>query len=156
MCIRDSFRTSHTRRADVDAGDLSRGPTQGMFCRLGCSATGNKNGIVFPIRPARPKEMIIGAAFLLVFPDPAILFKALDRRRIRISVVEVLDLLCYIKIWRRVVCSLAHGAGYFFSGSGPGDPVIGRSTLIAAWSDRGWSNASFTSFMVRAKRGAKR
>jgi hypothetical protein len=34
--------------------------------------------------------------------------------------------------------------------------VIGRSTLIAAWSDRGGFSASFASFMVRAKAGAKR
>jgi hypothetical protein len=42
--------------------------------------------------------------------------------------------------------------------SGPGEAgwTIGRSTLIAAWSDRGSTNASFVSSMVRAKPGAKR
>ena len=63
------FRASHTRRADVDAGDLSRRPPQGMLCCLRCSAAGDENGIVFPVRSVGPKEMIIGAAFLRVLPS---------------------------------------------------------------------------------------
>ena len=41
--------------------------------------------------------MIIRAALLRVLPCTAILFQVVDRRRIGITVVEVLDLLCDIK-----------------------------------------------------------
>ena len=68
-----------------------------MLCRLGGSAPGNKNGIIFPVRFVRPKKVMISAAFSRVLPHAAILIQALDRRRIGIVVVEVLNLCCYIK-----------------------------------------------------------
>jgi hypothetical protein len=36
--------TAHARCAEIDAGNLSRRPTQGMLCRLRCPATGNQDG----------------------------------------------------------------------------------------------------------------
>ena len=67
-----------------------------MLCRLGCSAAGNKNGIVFPVRLVWPKKVMISAAFSLVLPCAAILIQTFDRRRIGIAVVKVLNLPCYI------------------------------------------------------------
>ncbi len=48
--------------------------------------------MVFPIGSRRPTEMIIRSASLLVLPEPSILFKAIDRRRIRVTIVEISDL----------------------------------------------------------------
>ena len=39
--------------------------------------------------------MIVRAASLSVLPEPSIVFKAVDRPRIRIPFVEVLDFRCY-------------------------------------------------------------
>src|SRR5271155_1187046 len=102
----------HTRRADVDAGDLSCRPAKRMLRRLGCSAAGDEDGIVFFVRPARPKEVIISPALSLVLPCTLILIQTFDRRRIRITVVEVLHLLCYINERRIVLCWSAHGKCY--------------------------------------------
>ena len=38
------FGRAHAGYAEVDAGNLSRRPTQGMLCRLRCPATGNQDG----------------------------------------------------------------------------------------------------------------
>jgi hypothetical protein len=67
-----------------------------MLCCLRRSATSNKDGIVVPIGSARPKEVIIGAAFLLVLPEASVLFKAIYRPWIRVAIVEVPDLFRYI------------------------------------------------------------
>jgi hypothetical protein len=72
--------------------------------------------MVFPIRYAGPKEMIIRAPSVRVLPEPAILFKVIDRPRIRIMVVEVSNLLCCIKGLGRVFCSLAHGKRCILTG----------------------------------------
>ena len=53
--------------------------------------------------------MVIRAALLQVLPVQAILFQAIHRRRVGVTVVEVLDPLCYIKRWWSVVCWSAHG-----------------------------------------------
>src|SRR5208282_5936021 len=87
----------HADCAAVDAGNLGRGPTHRMLGCLRCPATGNEDGLVFPIRSIGPKKMIVRAASLLVLPDPLIFFQVIDRWRIRISVVEVPDLVGYIK-----------------------------------------------------------
>src|SRR5580698_8701524 len=55
MFALERLRPLHARRADVNAGDLSRRPTQRMLCCLGCSAAGDQNGKVFFIRSARPQ-----------------------------------------------------------------------------------------------------
>ena len=88
------FSASHTRRANVDARDLSRRPAQGMLRCLRRSATCDEDGIVVPIGRLWAKR---GDSRRDVFVDPAraltIFFKAIDRRRIRVAVVEVPDLL---------------------------------------------------------------
>jgi hypothetical protein len=53
--------------------------------------------MVLPEGSVRPEEMIICAASVWVFPEPTILIKAIDRPRIRITVVETSDFLCHIK-----------------------------------------------------------
>jgi hypothetical protein len=53
--------------------------------------------MVFPVRAVRPKEMMIRAASEWVFPEPTILFKAIDRPRIWIAVVKTSDLVGDIK-----------------------------------------------------------
>ncbi len=68
-----------------------------MLSRLGCSAAGNEKGSVFPVGPAGPEEMVFRTALLGILPYTAILVQAFDRGRIGIAVVEVLNLLCYIK-----------------------------------------------------------
>src|SRR5260370_36961547 len=91
------LRTLHTRCADVDAGNLSSGPTQGMFCCLRRSAACDENGMVFAVGSVRPEEMVIRATPVRVVPEPTVLFKTIDRPRIRITVVEASDLICSIK-----------------------------------------------------------
>ncbi len=91
------LRTLHTRCADIDAGNLSCGPTQGMLCCLRRSAAGDENGMVFPVGFVRPEEMVIRATPVRVFPEPTILLEAVDRPRIGITVVEASDLICSIK-----------------------------------------------------------
>lgn len=65
--------------------------------------------MVFSIGSIRPEEMMIRAAPVWVLPAPLILFQSIDRRGIRIAVVEVPDFLCDIKERREWLCSLAHG-----------------------------------------------
>src|SRR4029077_6534067 len=69
---------AHTGCAEVDAGDLSRRPTQSMLGRLRCPAPSNEDGLVFPIGSYRPEEMIVRPAFLSVLPEPSIFLKAVD------------------------------------------------------------------------------
>src|SRR5271154_3171934 len=56
------LRAAHTGRADVDAGDLSVWPAQGMLCCLRCPAAGDENGMIVPVGPVRPEEMVIRAS----------------------------------------------------------------------------------------------
>ena len=83
--------TAHARCTEIDPGNLSRRPTQGMLGRLRCPATGNQNGVVFSIGSSRPKVMIVNPALLPVLPEPSIFLKAVDRWGIRIPLVEILD-----------------------------------------------------------------
>ena len=131
----ERLRPLHTRRADVDAGDLSCRPAQRMLCRLGCSAAGNENGIVFLVGPAGPKEVIIRAALSLVLPCPSILIQAFDRRRIGIAVVEVLDLLCYIK--RTASCIVLVGSWQMLHEKIPRQMIVCRGNLSIKLSRRG-------------------
>ncbi len=70
--------------AEVDAGDLRFRPAHRVLSSLGCPAAGNENRMVFPIRSARPEEMIIRTAFLLALPMPAVFFETIDREGIGI------------------------------------------------------------------------
>jgi len=102
------FRAAHTCFATVDAGNLRRGPTQRVLGCLGCSTTRDKDGLIFFIRPARPKQMKVCTTSLAILPLPLIPFQAIDRRGIRITVVEVPNLLGDIE-WHRELCTqLAH------------------------------------------------
>ncbi len=91
------LRTLHTRCADIDAGNLSCGPTQGMLCCLRRSAACDENGMVFAVGSVRPEEMVIRATPVRVVPEPTVLFETIDRSWIRITVVEASDLICCIK-----------------------------------------------------------
>src|ERR1700722_11309074 len=104
----ERLRPLHTRRADVDAGDLSCRPAERMLRRLGSSTAGDKNGIVFFVRFGRPKEVIISLALSRVLPCAAILIQTFDWGRVGVAVIKVLDLLCYINEWRSAFGWLAH------------------------------------------------
>jgi hypothetical protein len=52
------------------------------------SRTGNEDGLVFPIGPLRPEEVIVRPAFLPVPPEPSIFLEAVDRRWIGMTLVE--------------------------------------------------------------------
>src|SRR6266576_3890393 len=101
-------RAADTRCADVDACDLSRGPAQRMLGRLRRPAAGDEDGLVFPIRSGRPQQMIFRAPSWLVLPEESIFFQIIGGRRIRVTVIEVSDLLCHITDRREVVGALAH------------------------------------------------
>src|SRR5271170_5373725 len=67
-----------------------------MLGRLRCPTAGDEDRLIFLIRSGRPKQMIVRAASLPVLPETSILFqainrlfKALDRQRIRVTIVEV-------------------------------------------------------------------
>lgn len=70
--------TAHTGCAEVDAGNLSRRPTQGMLGRLRGPAAGNEDGLVFPIGQCRPEKVIVRPAFLPVLPQALIFLQAVD------------------------------------------------------------------------------
>jgi hypothetical protein len=88
---------AHTRCAEVDAGNMGLRPTQGMLGRLGCPAPGNQDRSRFAIGPGRPKQMIVPAESLWILPELPVFVEAIDRPRIRITIVEVLDLLCHAR-----------------------------------------------------------
>src|SRR5262245_43340077 len=83
--------TAYARRAEIDAGDPSPRPPQGIPSCLRCAASRNENGVVFPIGKSGPKKMMVRAALLWVLPEPSIVLEAVDRRRIRVPFVKILD-----------------------------------------------------------------
>src|SRR5580658_325509 len=95
----ERLRPLHTRCADVDTGDLGCRPAKRMLRRLGCSTARDEDGVVFFVRFGRPKEVIVSPALSRVLPCAAILIQTFDRWRIRVAVIEVLDLLFHIKEW---------------------------------------------------------
>src|SRR5262249_922025 len=82
--------TAHARRAEIDAGDASPRPPQGIPGRLGWAASRKEEGVIPPVGKRGPEKMMIRAAFLWVLPEPSIVLEAVDRRRIRVSFVKVL------------------------------------------------------------------
>jgi len=92
------FGTAHARSAEVDAGNLCRGPTHGMLRRLRRSAAGNEDRLIFAVGFRRPEEVIVRTVSLLVLPEPSIVFEAVDRAGIRIALVEVLDFRCHTRM----------------------------------------------------------
>jgi hypothetical protein len=53
--------------------------------------------MVFLVRPVWPEEVVVGPSFCRVPPREAISIQTFDRRGIRVTVVEILDPLGYIK-----------------------------------------------------------
>jgi len=84
--------TAYARGAEIDAGNPSPRPPQGIPRRLRCAASRNEDGVLLPIGKSGPEKMMIRAAFLWVLPEPSIVLEAVDRRRIRVPFVKVLDL----------------------------------------------------------------
>src|SRR5262245_404636 len=83
--------TAYARGAEIDAGHPSPRPPQGVPGCLRCAASRNEDGVVFPIGKRGPEKMMIRAAFLWVLPEPPIVLEAVDRRRIRVLLVKILD-----------------------------------------------------------------
>jgi len=65
-----------------------------MLGGLGCSTTGNEDGLVRAVGSRRPKEMKVSAASLRVLPKSSILVEIVDRPGIRIAVVELPNVVC--------------------------------------------------------------
>jgi hypothetical protein len=82
---------AYARRAEIDAGNPSPGSPQGVPCRLRGAASRDEDRVVFSIGKSGPKKMMVRACFLWVLPEPSIVLEAVDRRRIRVPFVEVLD-----------------------------------------------------------------
>jgi hypothetical protein len=70
-----------------------------MLGSLRRSTAGDENRPVFTVRPVRPVKMKVGATPTAVLPAPSIVIEVVDRARVRIPFVEVLD--------------LGHGEGHF-------------------------------------------
>src|SRR6185369_8878087 len=85
------IRSVDTRRTEIDARDLCVRPTDRMLRCLRCATSGNQDRMVFTKWFGRPKKMMIHATPHRIVPTFAILLKALDRRRIRMSFVELLN-----------------------------------------------------------------
>src|SRR5271168_2988999 len=99
---------AHAGFAAVDAGNVGIGPPHGMLGRLRCPAARDEDGLLFPIRPVGPKQMIVRAPSFAVLPEPLILFQVIDWWRIRITIVEVADFLRDAERRRMLFCSLTH------------------------------------------------
>jgi hypothetical protein len=100
---------AHTGCAKVDTGHLRVRPAQGMFGCLRRSAAGNKYGMIFSKSSGRPKQMIIGAAPFAIPPKASITVKAVNRPRIWVALVEVLDFRRHAGQCRNRFFLLAHG-----------------------------------------------
>jgi hypothetical protein len=87
----ESFGTGHARGAEIDGGDSSTRPPQGIPGRLRRAASRNEDGVVLPMGKSGPEKMMVRAALLWVLPEPSIVLQAVDGRRIRVPFVKVLD-----------------------------------------------------------------
>ena len=113
--------TAHARCAEVDAGNPSRRPAQGMLGRLRCPAAGNEDGLILPIGPCGPEEMIVRAAFLPVLPELSIFLEAVDRGWIRDAVRRTRALPAPTLAASALCCSLAVSQTIRFQ------PALGRA-----------------------------
>src|SRR5262249_6806738 len=75
--------TADARRAEIDAGDPSPRPAQGIPGSLRRAASRNEDGVVFPVGSRRPEKMMVRAGLLWILPEPSIVLEAVDRRGIR-------------------------------------------------------------------------
>ena len=64
---------------------------RGVLRRLRCSAAGDEDRALFRVRLVRPEQVEVRAAPVRVLPAPSIVVEIVDRPRIRIPFVEVLD-----------------------------------------------------------------
>src|SRR5215831_15715644 len=64
--------TAYARGAEIDAGNPSSRPPQGIPGRLRCAASRNEDGVVFPMRKSGPEKMMVGTMFLWVLPEPSV------------------------------------------------------------------------------------
>src|SRR5690348_8469133 len=87
------LRVVNAGGAAVDCSYLGLGPTHRMLVGLGCSATGDEDGLVLAVSSPGPVQMVIGPPSFLVLPAELVFLKILDRRRIGIVIVEVSNLL---------------------------------------------------------------
>ena len=85
------FRVPDARRTEVDPDDPGRGTAGGVLRRLRCSAAGDENRALFRVGLVRPEQVEVRAASVGVLPAPPIVIEIVDRPRIRIPFVEVLD-----------------------------------------------------------------
>ena len=112
------LRVPHARRAEIDSDDPGRGTASGMLRRLGCSAACHEDRALFCVRLVRPEQVEVSAASVLVLPAPLIVIEIVDRPRIRILFVEVLDRCRHViasragsRIWLpAVACVYCHSA----------------------------------------------
>src|SRR5215469_15716446 len=74
--------------AEIDAGDVSGRPANGIFCGLRGAAAGNEYRVVLAVRSRGPEEMKISPAPFALLPTPPIGIEVIDGRGIRIPLVE--------------------------------------------------------------------
>src|SRR5215469_7401388 len=77
--------------AEIDAGDVSGRPANGIFCGLRGAAAGNEYRVVLAVRSRGPEEMKISPAPFAVLPPPPIGVEVIDGRGVRIPLVEGLN-----------------------------------------------------------------
>jgi hypothetical protein len=83
---------------EVDGGDVCGGPSEGVLCSLRGSAAGDEDGEGVAIRKGGPVEMKVGATALEVLPMGSVGVEVFDGRRVRITIVEVPDLVCHVSL----------------------------------------------------------
>src|SRR5215831_3829054 len=54
----------HACRAHIDPGDPGLRPAQSLLRRLRCSAAGNQDGLIVPIRAAGPEKVKLSSSLL--------------------------------------------------------------------------------------------
>jgi hypothetical protein len=139
----------HAGCAAVDASNLSLRPAQRMLGRLRCPAARDEDRLVFSIRSVGPKQVIVDAASLRVLPELLIPLQIIDRRRIRITVVEVPYFTCYIQKWREPLCIHANTVLKNSPADGypPGNPSV--NLLARLLSQREIFRSSLREFLIR-------
>ena len=82
------LRVADAGGAEVDARDARARPAQRDLCRLRRTAARHQDRGILPQRPRRPQQVMLGAAPLVVLPETPVPIEAVDRRRVRTSLVE--------------------------------------------------------------------
>ena len=87
----DSSARLTQRSDDEERDDPGRGTARGVLRRLRCSAAGDHNRALFRVGLVRPEKVEVRAAPVVVLPAPPVPFEIVDRPRVRIAFVEILD-----------------------------------------------------------------